>query len=209
MSLDEIYSQVLIESGQFLFEGDLEIDLNRFRKLVQPALDIYSKYRPVDRKFNIVVTGMSYDFTGHDYGVPDWISKVMLVSIPYNAIYQDILQEYNNGVDVPRKAPFEYRPPILYVTADGEYDVTAVYKHRLEYDGQVYYVDTIDTSDELFFKLLAGKFLQALGRARKAFVLEGFPIAVDGVDLVSEGKGLEQEALEQLGELSKWYLAWG
>jgi len=207
--LTELWERLLDESGQYLYENlpDTTYDPAKFEPFVKRVLSIYSQYRPIERTFNISVTNLKFDFTDHTYGVPEWISRAVCVSFPYAPLLWNMQK---SPVSQPPEMPWTYRKPILYTSANGEFEVTAVYHHSIEQDtAGNYYLPTIDYNDDLFFKLLLGKFLQKLGRSRKAFTLNDLPIASDAADLVSDGRDLEQEALQELGELSKWYLAWG
>ena len=200
MTLTEIWQKLLLDSGQYLYESALGLDPDnvKFEVFVKSVLAIYSKYIPVEKQFNLNISGSSYDFTGSEYGIPNWVSEVILVSLPLLGI-SDIT---NTSPDV--NVFFEYRKPILYVSIAGTYDVTALFNHIIEDDN----VESIDESDDLFFKLLTAKFLQMIGRSRRAFTLNDLPVTMDAPELISEGKELEQEALEELGEQSKWYLSW-
>jgi len=202
VTFKDIWDRLMLDTGQYLYESALKIDStdNRFNLLVRGVLGTYSKYMPVEKNFNRTID-LSYDFTNDSEGIPDWISSAVLVSYP---LYQFVSNNDLNLINVFH----EYRKPVLYVSIAGEYEITALYNHEVIDDNGVWKIDTISDSDDLFFKLLAGRFLQLIGRSRRAFTLNDLPISSDADSLVSEGKEMEQEALEQLGEESKWYLCW-
>ena len=61
--------------------------------------------------------------------------------------------------------------------------------------------------DHRFLKLMQGRFMQALGRSRKAFTLNDLPITSDAAEMVSSGKEIETEAITEINESGKWWLA--
>jgi len=210
ITLDELWQYLLEETGQSLFEGLPEItyDQEKFKRFVQSVLSVYSKYCPVERSFNITVTGLRYDFTNHEHGVPEWLSKVMLVSYPWGVITGERRSLFDFKLTIPPLRPWIYRKPVLYVSVNGVYDVIALYNHEIqEDDSGNYYIETINHDDDLFLKLLTGRFLQRIGRARRAFTLNELPITSDAAEIIAEGKEMETEVLEALGELGKWYVA--
>ena len=70
-----------------------------------------------------------------------------------------------------------------------------------------YDLPDITIEDRRFLKLTQGRFMQALGRSRKSFILNDMPVISDAVDMVETGKEIEREALTELQEYGKWYMS--
>jgi hypothetical protein len=70
-----------------------------------------------------------------------------------------------------------------------------------------YDIPHITSRDHRFLKLVQGRFMQALGRSRKAFILNDLPITSDAPEMVSTGKEIEKEAIDEMNESGKWYMA--
>jgi hypothetical protein len=108
--------------------------------------------------------------------------------------------------------PYTYRKPVLTLPFSADFELHCIWHHRLvklEGDDDTWGIDTINKDDDEFFDLLQAKFLQAIGRSRRAFTLNDLPITSDAADLVAEGKELEDKAMTDLIENKmKWYLAW-
>jgi len=211
MTLQEIFDRVLLESSQFIVRAEnLEVKIDKFVVLVRSVLGKYSRYAPESRKFNINASVRTYTFTGD---IPDWISNVVPVRIAGVPLWQ--LMDSFAYKFKKVEAPWEYRNPILYLPSPGIYDIVAVYKHAVVKDGNTsdldsYNLSTIDDGADVFFKLLTGRFLQIVGRSRRAFTVEDFPITDDASELVSEGKEMEDEAKEELTEeFGDFYLSYG
>jgi hypothetical protein len=226
MKLDEIFDKVLIESGQFQIAKDcVELDADRFLILVKSVLGIYNKYSPimghVQKDINL---NRQYTFTDENTtqvrdsnglvlpfgGAPEWILDALPVRIA--GTYPYFLREFDrpkSNLDIKVEYPWEYRKPVLTVPVQGEYDIKAVYFHRVTQttDG-IFEVVTITDLDEAFFKLLLAKFLFGIGRSRRAFTLQDLPITHDGAELVSEAKELNDQAYELLQNSQRFYLAW-
>ncbi len=67
------------------------------------------------------------------------------------------------------------------------------------------------TDEDTFFALLTGRFLQTIGRFRRAFTIGEIPITMDASELVSDGLEMATAAEDDLTEnQAKFYLAgWG
>lgn len=219
MNLNEIFNKVLVLSGQFLIpDSVIELRVDKFKFLVEQVLGIINNYNPVDKYlYKDLSAGRQYTFTALNTpdGIPDNIVDVTPVRISGVAPY--FLAEYALGgseLDVKKSFPWVYRNPILTLPINAEVQIHAIYHHKITVDNvaggePAYKVSTLNANDDDFFELLTGKFLQALGRSRRAFTLNDLPITVDGAELVSEGKQMCDEALNDLIEnKSKWYLSW-
>lgn len=173
-------------------------------------------------------TGGTFTFTddftanGKSLGIPKMVSDVIPLSlygtVPLSLrhLFGNITQGAGQSMSVNRvsadlvKCPFpvDYRSPILYVPIQGDYDVECYFNHKLtEYtdseNNRQFRVDTIDESagDFLnFFDYLTGKFMQALGRSRRAFTIADLPITLDAAELVSEGERKVEDAMSKIIE---------
>ena len=228
MNIETIFEKILLQSGQFLLNTNrIEVDPDRFRHLVEDALAIYSKHHPyaehvfVDFSASRVISltdDVMCNLTGKTYlGTPDWISDVMPVRLyginPFY-VFKNLDPNWNNNLQEKAQMPFQYRKPKLYVSVSAEWDIHAVWKHRVietqtEQEGYLYEVPTISVDDVIFFRLLKGMFLQSIGRSRRAFTINDLPIAMDAAEIASEGQEILDKAMEDIENHQKFYLAWG
>jgi hypothetical protein len=227
VNIEVIFEKIMLMSGQFLINTNrIEVDVDRFRHLVDDALARYSKHSPYDRHFSVRMIKRSVRFTdemicnltGEDHlGVPDWVSDVMPIRLhglnPFK-LFKNLDPTGNPELVQKTQLPFVYRKPELYVSLSSEMDVHAVWKHKvrevqLERGGFEYIVPTIDTHDIIFFQLLQGMFLSSIGRSRRAFTLQDLPIAMDASEIASEGQEIVDKAIEEIEDHQKFYLAWG
>jgi hypothetical protein len=217
----------MLMSGQFLLNSNrIEVDPDRFRHLVDDALARYSKHSPHEEHMFVQMSQrnvrLTAEFvcglTGKEYlGEPDWVSDVMPVRLyGYNPffIFKNLDPNYNSDLQEKTQMPFKYRKPDLYVSISAEYDVHAVWKHKVietqtEREGFVYEVPTISIDDTVFFLLLQGMFLSSIGRSRRSFTLQDLPIAMDAAEIAAEGQEIVEKAMEEIEDHQKFYLAWG
>ena len=192
MTLQELFNLVLIRAGQFLLGSDVELNVDRFKTLAEFCLEAYSKYKPRREPTQITITNYQYRFTDN---IPIYISDV---NPTFSVVSNPFLTELEMSKQ-PITIDWEYRPPILYTTFNGNAEVEAWYKWKLQYDGTNYIVP-ID--DELFVDLVTSEFLMGLARSRRAFTLQEIPISTDAEILASEGKDLKEDTLKRLQETS-------
>lgn len=218
MTLEEIFERALVSSGQFLLSSDcIEMQPERFLSLVKLALSTYNKYSPNEvHLFKNLQGNRQYTFTDEntEEGIPDYISDCipMRVSGTRPFFLRDDVQQ-NPQLDCKKEFPFVYRKPTLTVMVNADYDILAVYKHKITsevVEGKtIYELKTISDDDETFLDLVTARFLKGLGRSRRAFTLTDLPITADAADLVSEGESMEERVMETLKENEmKFWLAW-
>lgn len=226
MKLSDLVEIVLVESGEFIVTNsldDLGMSDNQFWRIVKTILGTYDSYKPYTVTRNIQLSDYTYTFSASEpNGIPEWISQVIPVSsydkvgvfLYYEA--QRATGELSSLEPAPRTVLWKYEKPKLWVTEGDWFDVVCHYNHTYEIlegsTGDVEDMDfpTLSEKDDLFIKLVLGKFLKALGRSRRAFVLEDLPVTMDASDLVSEGDDIYKETLELLmNDQSDWYKAVG
>ena len=163
--------------------------------------------------------------------VPKWISNVVPLGVSKKLLTVDLIKysRYNrigevDTVTEPRKFYWRYEtyhhddlyPPreygIIYLTEDGMMEVRAHYDYKidttLDSDGEVIEAEIsgIDEGkDRIFLDLVLAKFLIMIGRSRRMFRMEAFPVEFDGGEAYSEGRELEETTLQSLYEQSNWY----
>lgn len=239
MLVTEIFDKIVNESGQFIYLPDeLEINQDIFRSLVKVSLGTYSKYSPVESRIQINVLNQAYTFpintTKQTNGSfltssvelkarPRWIADAMPLLVNSTTLAANLLLNSLgiNGSSLQHesyepKIPYmsKYIDGVLYLPAPGNYDILCCYDHEIIQDATdpvnpIYSVPSISDIDDDLVKLILGKFLIALGRNRRAMVLSDIPITTDALDLVQEGKTLEDEAILSISEnQSKFYLAY-
>lgn len=217
MNLKEFFERVLVNSGQFQYPVErIELNEPAFKVLVEMCIGIYNGYVPLTKHVTKdIYNSRQYTYTEKE-GIPEWISKIMPIRIA------GVVPYYFRGYDQPvanvyvkNEIPFEYRKPTLTVPVSATYEIYGVYNHKLvEVDlgngKKTWTVDSITDNEDEFLDLLTAKFLIGLGRSRRAFTMQDMPLTTDASDLVSEGKEMEKEAMEELfNEKGRFYLAWG
>jgi hypothetical protein len=221
MTLQEIFDTVMIRSGQFLISQDeIEMDTRKFKRLVEHSLAFYSRYVPIVEYLLVdIENSESRQFTFTDsmyrYGIPDYISD--LIPIRISGVVPYYLREYDrpkSNLDIKVEFPWVYRKPTLTVPTNAQFDIKAVYKHKVKNCGNdqnpLWEVQTITDNDQEFIDLITGRFLIGIGRSRRAFTINDLPIQADASELVSEGKEMETTAKKEIQENKmSFYLAWG
>ena len=224
MRVREMFDRILIESGQYFNAGVTELDIDKFKTLVQICLGTYNQYYPYDEKFQLNIPNLSYTFTNDvshttlPLGIPDWISDIVPVRLAgVHPWYFRHKEEWvNKELEYKKQFPWDYIKPTLYVPVQAMYQVHGVWNHRVvevasqsKKDEKQYECLTIDHNDDDFFDLLTARFLKSVGRNRRAFTLNDLPITVDADTLVSEGESMEALAKEDMENKSnKFWLAW-
>ena len=223
MNLSDIFKHILLRSGQFIMtQTKVELDEDRFVLLAEEALAIFGKYSPIDKHLFIEVKyPRTYTFTeGNTFGmgIPTAISSVTPIRmLGMNTMaLREVLRRpgLESNLDVRSEVPYEYREPNLTLPYSGEFDILAIYRHKVVKsegaDGKICYsIPTISLRDDAFMKLLRGMFLEGLGRSRRAFTLTDLPIVMDADSIASEGREMIVEATEQMQKEAKFYLAFG
>lgn len=202
-----MFERILLDSGQYILpDSTIELNINKFKLLVESCLATQSKYDPIVKRVTLQVTGREYIFSdnfqidGEVWGVPEWISDITPLRIAGVPSYY-FKEKYQHG-NVHEKDiyPFEYYKPKLYSGSSSTLDATLVYNHKLDsvIDDADNIVDWeakyITINNDAFLTLLTGKFLIALGRSRKAFTMSDIPIQDDAGDMVADGKELVEQA---------------
>lgn len=226
MNIERIFNKVLIRSGQFLLDTDgIELQEDRFRVIVEDALNTFNRFCPYDS--HIYVTAQSQrritltpelvqSLTGNPHlGTPDWISDATPArTYGITPIMRYNSPSYNPNLIVKEPRPFIWRKPDIFFSVSAEWDVHCVWKHRIvekktTQGGFEWCIPTLDETDsDKFIKLVQGLFLQGIGRSRRAFTMNDLPIVMDGSEIASEGLEMEREAIEDLENVQKFYLAW-
>lgn len=117
----------------------------------------------------------------------------------------------------PRMLLPVYEKPKLYYSEVGPYDITAQYR----YQKILVYGDSNDTdrltdvnivgiedNDNYYvlLQILLGRWLQIIGRSRRAFTYVDLPITTDARDLVDEGTKIYDDSMKLLTERHDWWL---
>lgn len=207
MTLKEMFDRVLIQSGQLLLTPEeLEVQPGAFLTLVKATLPILNDYMPWDRRETIPIGGTHHQFTVE---IPEWLCEVtpiQILGMPWQIYMESFDFEYTKKSFVWR-----YLKPDLYLQAGGIFDVHKVFYHQLTkvYGTQdEWEIVTITDDFHEFFEMLTGKFMQLLGRIRRSFTLDDFPVKVDAAQMITEGKAMEEDGFTDLVDRgSAWRLA--
>lgn len=228
MNLQEIFTRVLVRSGQYILKPkNIEIDIDNFKVLVEDALEIYNKSVPYEKKYNEQIyyprrITLDENFDPEMGRPPSWLSEVTPVRVQgagYNAaLFGNYMPTTADEIQDPVQSPWNYNKQthVLTVPYSAKYDILAVYDHIVEEleerdsnDQKLLGVKTISAADSGFFMLLRSMFLQGIGRSRRAFTMSDLPILMDAEQLVSDGETLEEKALEEIEKKCKFRLAMG
>lgn len=230
LTIDEIFNKILIRSGHFIIKkNNVELDVDRFRVLVQDALDVYSDFSPYHQEYTLNLQGarqQDLSTLNPDFGrKPDFLSEVHPIraagtvygNYPHTVHGHGYGSHYQSEeLSDPIQAPWKYNKEtgVLSAPYNTYYKVVAVWRHQIdetEIDGvPTYVVRTVSGQDHPFIKLCMAMFMMGLGRSRKAFTLNDLPILIDSSEIVAEGRELYKEVIdEELKNKQKFYLAYG
>ena len=105
----------------------------------------------------------------------------------------------------PRKFWTDYLNGVLYFTEPGTFDVTAHYDYANisifdeDVDDLLIDIDIPDLQkNKIFLELIAGRFLEMIGRSRRAFTRTDFPVIMDSDKLVVEGERIYKDAIKDM-----------
>jgi len=207
MTLQEIYERVLVDAGQFVAGPALvELDIQKFKLLVDRVLERYSRYFPIENRNTITVQNQLYTYVSPN--IPDWISECVPITV-LGIPYPPFVQEYSIEDNITRSFVWKYNKPNLYVQIAGIVSVLEIYHHKLvTASPDTYECTTITEKDDLFFQHVLARFLVGIGRNRRAFTVSDFPLSTDAGQLVSEGLQLEKDVIQDYGTYGKWYLSY-
>jgi len=222
LSLNDILSFVLFDSGQFMLAGvdtleNLQINKKAaWTSWVQPTLQYYQAYRPYEYQISLEFAGNNYTFTtAQDGYVPEYIVSVTPVGIGAVAVLGNVRSPFD--LRNPYVFVWKYEKPTIFFPSIGLYEIKAcryfTYVEELDPDTNVFRNGTVaelsvgDLPGTLG-ELLVARFLIAVGRSRRAFTYGEFPITTDSEDLVREGQELLERAKESIEtQKSKWWTA--
>jgi hypothetical protein len=222
MTIADMLTKILTETGMhLLLPATVEsyiMSTTSFIQLVKSTLSPINGSMP-KVVWNTIVVADS--FKTYSTNIPEAITEIVpiyifgvasrtIVNMIMGQSQRRAYQSSSPQGKVPY--PWEYEKPTLYVAGDGEYAVKELSYYsvtEISEGSGTYEVVGIDDNFDEFFKLLKGKFMQAVGMSRRAFTLNELPVTMDADTMVSEGKDLETEALEDITDTnSKWYEAW-
>jgi len=238
IKLTELAAYLLNTNGQHIAGDldSFEFDYTKLYYALKPDMDNFADYFPITKKFNISqLTGTNtvYDFTTHPENIgyniddieapiygnpPESILKctpvggtqVMTNWAQWNSTRQ--VPGTLGFIPTPRLVKREYRKPKLYVSETGKFDVTASYRpyHKISQTGQtITEVEILELEESrLFYDLMSARFLLIVGRTRRAFTHQNFPIITDAADLVREGNELFENTWKAIYDRNPWYKAY-
>lgn len=200
VTYQNILDVIMLETGQYI--SDLQatlLDQTKLELLIKKELGLYSRYRPnkvtrVDTLYNGKIYTME-----HDNIIP-------------NAITDIRTDRFNTmGINLtPIPGPvhcyhWNYTKPTLYFRyPEGQYIVSYIVDHV--YDETTDKIESIELHDK-FMNLIVGRFMQTVGRSRRAFTVDEIPINTDASEMISEGKEIYDSALEEIKINSAFNLA--
>jgi hypothetical protein len=227
MNIRDIFDRILLRSGQYIIrKAKVDIDVDTFRILVEDALADYSKAVPYECDYDLNMNASRNYVFPNDFDPvllrsPDWLSEVTPIS-SFGSLHtvfghRQSSDSYCSEVIDPIEAPwvFNSKTKNLTVPFSANYKVTACYKHRIvatlnTSTGETdFTIPTITIDDQIFFRFLQGKFLQGIGRSRRAFTLSDLPIIMDADQMVSDGVEMVDRANEDMNNVQKFHLAFG
>jgi len=210
--LSDLYKRILIKTGQFALRENLEISVELFPLVVEEALYTFNTYCPrKEIRFLDFTYRREYCFSEGE-GIPEKITDM----VPFGnlgSLYlfnQERLSSNSlGGLSIPSHRPFIYQKPVLTVAVSSNYQVTCMFNHELEeleVEGEgefkkpgFRHLNGRNLEPD-FIKLIAGHFMQAIGRARRSFQLQDVPFTMDADQQVQEGEQMVREAEDNLKE---------
>lgn len=228
MELEELKSVILVETGQYLapFEATLLSD-KEFLRLVATELAIYNNHKQ-HKEVKRVTASQSgvYTFTStrpDKKDLPVYIIDARTSSSGSGGTYWNVVNQsnrgstgasrsdrYKTGLAYQQLDNFHYdkNSATIYFPESGTYEITCAYDRWLEMaeaDNVVQAtVHHITVDDYKFIRLVAARFMLALGRSRRAFTIEGIPVSFDASEMVAAGEELYSSTKESLVETSNW-----
>ena len=199
--LDDLIELILVESGQFIapLEATL-LDRDKILILAKKELHKYSKYRPLEGTTSVRLYNNKSFSVENDGIVPDRITKIRRRNV------SEYIVSGTRSHGVVSTYYWEYTNPVLYFNLpDDTYEISYITEHSYNSDLEIF--PTLNINEGEFINLILGKFLQAVGRSRRAFTLQDLPITTDAEELVSEGKEIYLEATESLRLSNKFWLS--
>ena len=199
MNYNDICDAILLETGQWI--AGLEptmLNKSQMDLLIKRELAQYSRYYP---KITRVTRHISdtYEFTLQvDKVIPD---QIISVRRP-----KDFKHSLFFGVN-PGSVPYsrwKYNKPVLTV-----YSVPDLY--HIEFSSPHVYENneilSISEIDTVFLNMVQAKFMMAVGRSRRMFVLSDLPFQMDAESMYSEGKEMYDNLMEFIKTNSSFHLA--
>jgi hypothetical protein len=200
ISYQDLVDILLIESGQFIADLDATLlDQNKMEIMIQRELALYSRYKP-----NYITTYaelynqkvFSLDIDGY---VPVTISDIR------TDMFNNIGYSFSPLPAAVHNYYWRYDNPILYFRyPQGIYTYTYTLKHI--YDQVNMNLPTINIEDRVI-NMILGRFLMTLGKSRRAFTVDEIPIQVDASEMISEGKEIYDNTLEEVRQNALYNLA--
>lgn len=230
MTIAEIYARVLAEAGMHqISPTDIEnyvMNTTTFITLVEATLPYINDYNPRVKNNTVpIIQGRHI----YESDIPEEVKEAIPITIFSRlnrmAFFALVMSpelsqmgsdlNYNkyavggSTIDYKVPVPHLYSKPSLYVFYDGDVAVVQLHHYSvseiMESDPVAYEVPNISPNNGEFFMLLRGKFQQAIGRARRQFIIKDSPVKLDADLMVTEGKSIEEEALDLLYSKSHWW----
>jgi hypothetical protein len=201
LSLSDLINLCILEAGQYV--GELESTLlneTQLALIFKKELAWYSKYFPQvittsARLYNNKVFSLD-----NDGFVPDQVLEIKRREVS-NYLFGGsrrfgIVASYFWRYDSPR---------LFFNTAEDLYEITYSVTHKYDEAAKVF--PTLNLEDSKFLNLCIAKFMIMLGRSRRSFTTQEFPIMTDGSELVSEGTEMYEKAKESCTSGSDFWLS--
>ena len=216
MMLSEIIDQIMLETGLFV-SGDitnLGLTYKQFWMIVKRALGIYNKYKPIQKKSLILTNNNFYRFP--DELAPEFITSAYPTGYGYVNPFSIINYANESSGDLPQVV-FRYTKPELITSLSGQFEITGNYHRYCEItycDPEGTVIDDVEISDlydadNYFFDLVEALFLQLVGKFTKFVTQADSSTVFDSDALIEDGKSKYEEALQNIQDTSKWYMAIG
>jgi len=200
ITYDEIIETLLLESGQFI--GDLDatlLDEKKIVNMINRELGLYGRYMPNKQTRYLNLYNNKVFSLELDGFVPtaivdirtDRLNAMGYTIAPMPAAVHSYYWRYDN--------------PILYFRyPEGSYITIFIAPHVFNPITKT--IDSLQLHDR-FLTLLLGRFLQTIGRSRSAFTMAELPISTSADAMISEGKEIYDNVLEEIRKNSSFNLA--
>lgn len=202
LTIENIVSHILVESGQFV--GGVEatlLDQPSIKLMCDRVLATWGRHFPTERTSGARLYNNKSFSIQNDGFVPHMITEIRRRYAP--ALLFGGIRQFGTVSDFYWK----YMKPQLYFNLpDDTYEVKFTEIPYFDDNNELILPDNDPAVDKLL-SLMTAQFMISVGRSRRAFTIDEIPIRTDADAMINEGKALQDATLEEIRKTNKWHLA--
>lgn len=196
-----------IQSGQFILENIEEATMFRHdlvEMLIIRELAVYSRYRPeVKTEFLELYDGKVFDDNPASFPQR---KPILIADIKTRAGLTQYFSYNRFGTISSQYWRYDSSTGVFKTfLPKNSYEVRYAVPHV--YDKEKKSIESLELTDSFFIDLFVGRLMISIGRSRRSFALNDLPFTQDGEQLVAEGQGIYEKAIEDIQTTSDWMLA--